>query len=454
MLLKCATVCLVALALLGFCDAQGVSRTSPPFVPGVWPPDLQQQKQTFEKPLTWTYPEDPKPKPKADVPFQLRYPVSAATVAVDCREDIVHVEVKRDFFGVGQLINSADLTLGSCAVVGEDTAAQVLIYQAQLQNCGSTLRMTGDSFIYTFTMNYNPQPVGGSPVIRTNNAAVVVECHYQRKHNVSSLALEPLWVPFSAAKMAQEFLYFTLTLMTDDWKNERPSNQYFLGDEINFEVSVMQYHHVQLRVYVDKCVATLSADASSSPRYAFIEHGCMIDGRLTGSVSRFLDRTAENKLQFQLESFKFLSANSGKLYITCNLRATSVAQAIDSNHRACSYFRGWKEASGFDGACGSCESGQTNTGIISDSTGGGFGNTGTGNTGTGTTGTGTGNTGTGTGNTGTGTGNTGGGTPGSTNLGTKVPWFRRTRDVSQQEVLEWEGEVTLGPISIEEKTIA
>lgn len=41
----------------------------------------------------------------------------------------------------------------------------------------------------------------------------------------------------------------------------------------------------------------------------------MIDGRLTGSVSRFLDRTAENKLQFQLESFKFQNANSGKV---CN----------------------------------------------------------------------------------------------------------------------------------------
>lgn len=64
-----------------------------------------------------------------------------------------------------------------------------------------------------------------------------------------------------------------MSCFTDDWKNERPSNQYFLGDEINFEVSVMQYHHVQLRVYVDKCVATLSADASSSPRYAFIEQG-------------------------------------------------------------------------------------------------------------------------------------------------------------------------------------
>lgn len=135
MLLKCATVCLVALALLGLCDAQGG------FVPGVWAPDHQQQKQIFEKPLTWKYPEDPKPKPKPDVPFQLRYPVSAASVAVECREDIVHVEVKKDFFGVGQLINSADLTLGSCAVVGEDTPAQVLIYQAQLQNCGSTLKV-------------------------------------------------------------------------------------------------------------------------------------------------------------------------------------------------------------------------------------------------------------------------------------------------------------------------
>lgn len=44
--------------------------------------------------------------------------------------------------------------------------------------------MTGDSFIYTFTLNYNPQPLGDSPVIRTDKAAVVVECHYQRYVNI------------------------------------------------------------------------------------------------------------------------------------------------------------------------------------------------------------------------------------------------------------------------------
>lgn len=137
MLLKRAAVCLVALALLGFCNAQDFPGKKVP-----WPKNPQQQKQTFDKPLTWSYPEDPKPKPKVDVPFQQRYPVSAATVAVDCRENIAHVEVKKDFFGVGQLINSADLTLGQCGVVAEDPMAQVLIFESQLQDCGSTLRVS------------------------------------------------------------------------------------------------------------------------------------------------------------------------------------------------------------------------------------------------------------------------------------------------------------------------
>lgn len=35
-----------------------------------------------------------------------------------------------------------------------------------------------------------------------------------RKNNVSSLALDPLWIPFSTVKVAEEFLYFTMTLMT------------------------------------------------------------------------------------------------------------------------------------------------------------------------------------------------------------------------------------------------
>ncbi|XP_040894236.1 zona pellucida sperm-binding protein 3-like [Toxotes jaculatrix] len=438
MVMKGSAVCLVALALLGsLCDAQwgeAVHKPSKPQYPKPAPPvrqepskqlpqEPQQSKQAFEKPLTWTYPEDPKPEPQPEVPFELRHPVPAATVAVECREKDAHVEVKKDLFGIGQFINPADLTLGACGAIAEDTAAQVLIFEAELHDCGSTLAMTEDALIYTFTLNYNPQPLGGAPVVRTSKAAVIVECHYPRKHNVSSLPLDPLWIPFSAVKVAEEFLYFTLKLMTDDWQYERPSYQYFLGDIINIEAIVKQYFHVPLRVYVDNCVATLSPEVSSSPRYAFIEnHGCLVDARITGSASKFMPRSAENKLQFQLEAFRFQGADSGLLYITCHLKATSAAYAIDSEHRACSYISGWKEASGADAACGSCESGgfsssSTSTGVIAAAAS--------------------------TSSWGTAGGSATLSTPG-----------RKIRDVTQTEIFEWEGHVTLGPIPIEEKLIA
>jgi len=40
--------------------------------------------------------------------------------------------------------------------------------------------MSEDALIYTFILNYNPKPLGSSAVVRTNQAAVIVECHYPR----------------------------------------------------------------------------------------------------------------------------------------------------------------------------------------------------------------------------------------------------------------------------------
>uniref|UniRef100_A0A3Q3FWH6 Zona pellucida sperm-binding protein 3 n=1 Tax=Kryptolebias marmoratus TaxID=37003 RepID=A0A3Q3FWH6_KRYMA len=425
-MMKLAAVCVVVLTLIGsLCDAQSYSKPQKPSYPSTpqKPQDPQQQKQTFEQPLTWKYPEDPQPEPKTDVPFELRYPVPAATVAVECRESTAHVEVKKDMFGIGQFISPADLTLGDCGPIAEDNTAHVLIYEAALQDCGSVLAMTADSLIYTYTLNYNPKPLGSAPVVRTSQAAVIVECHYPRHHNVSSLPIDPHWVPFSAVKMAEEFLYFTLRLMTDDWLYERPSHQYFLGDLIRIEATVKQYFHVPLRVYLDRCIATLAPDVNSSPNYAFIDnHGCLIDARITGSDSKFMARTAENKLQFQLEAFRFQGADSGVMYITCYLIATSTSHPIDNEHRACSYVGGWKEASGADGACGSCESGDFVVHSVPAVA--------------------------------PGTSTSGG--PGSKPAGPENPSYpsnpsRKVRDVYQTEAPEWEGQVTLGPFSIGEK---
>ncbi|XP_034735827.1 zona pellucida sperm-binding protein 3-like [Etheostoma cragini] len=446
--MKCTAVCLVVLALhVSLCDAQWVPGVQPnipkwtlPSKNPQVPQTPQQTKQTFDKPLNWKYPVPPQPEVLPLVPFEQRSPVPAATVAVQCKEKIARVEVKRDMFGIGQLINPADLFLGNCAPVAQDPVAKVLIFEVALQDCQSTLTMKENSLIYSFTLNYVPNPLGTAPVVRTTQAAVIVECHYPRKHNVSSLPLDPLWIPFSAVKVADEFLYFTLKLMMDDWQNERPSYQYFLGDTINIQATVKQFFHVPLRVYVDTCVATLSADATSTPSYAFIENfGCLVDARITGSVSKYMPRSADNKLQFQLEAFRFQGAASGMLYITCHLKATSAKASIDSTHRACSYINGWKEASGADSACGSCESrsfgtpGNVPSLVLPASPPIGGGSPGAGGSG---------------GSTGAGGS---GGSPGAG--GTKEFPKRWRRDVSESEVFEWEGDVTLGPIPIGEKVV-
>nr|BBG55864.1 choriogenin L [Rhabdoblennius nitidus] len=466
MVFKCSTVCLVALALLSsFCEAQySFTKPGKPQKPIQQHP--QQEKQTFEKKLEWKFPEDPKPVVKAEGPFEQRNPIPAQTVAVECREQAARVEAKLDFFAVGQLIDPADLTLGNCAFSAQDHVNQVLIFEVELQDCGSQLSLTDNALIYTFILNYNPHALGSTPVVRTSQAAVIVECHYPRRHNVSSLPLEPVWVPFSSVKIAEEFLYFSLTLMTEDFQYARPNYQYFMGQTINVEAGVSVFFRAPLRVFVDQCVATLTPDSSSQPSYSLITEGCVIDARITGSRSKFLPRTADERLQFQLEAFKFEGVESGMLYITCFLRAAPVATGIDEQHRACSYINGWKEANGFDSACSSCEPvgvplppsntgiGGTGSGITGGSGGiGGIGSTG----GIGGIG-GTGGIG-GIGSTGGigGIGSTGGSTVWGSSSKPSNPGSsggRKIREAAQQEASEWEGTVRLGPFVIQENLSA
>ncbi|KAG7251847.1 hypothetical protein CRUP_008152, partial [Coryphaenoides rupestris] len=317
MIMKWTLVYLVTVAMLcQLCNAQYNPKYNQQ--PKYTPPDTKfldtvvQTKDQPERPIQWQFPEDPKPEPKPQVPFVQHSPVPAVTVAVECREKDARVEVKRDMFGTGQLVNPGDLTLGSCLAVGEDSAAQVLIFESDLHECDSRLMMTADSLIYSFMLNYNPRQLGPSPVVRTSGAAIVVECHYPRNHNVSSPPLDPHWIPFAATKISSELLYFDMVLKTDDWLYERPVYQYFLGDMINIEVTVRQYLHTPLRVFVESCMATAEPDLNSNPRYNFIDnYGCLVDAKLTGSSSKFMPRPAEHTLQFQLEAFRFQASTSG-----------------------------------------------------------------------------------------------------------------------------------------------
>uniref|UniRef100_A0AAZ3SEC7 Zona pellucida sperm-binding protein 3 n=1 Tax=Oncorhynchus tshawytscha TaxID=74940 RepID=A0AAZ3SEC7_ONCTS len=318
-------------------------------------PESFQSKQTFENPLTWLYPSIEKHEPT--VSERLKQ-VAANSVSAQCGESVVRVQVNQDLLGIGRLIQPERITLGGCAATEEDAEAHVITFESELHGCGSELTMTEDVLIYTFTLVYEPKPLANTSIVKTSAAMVDIECHYLRNHDVSSNALKPTWIPNISNMVAEELLYFSLRLMTADWQFERPSNHYYLGDIINMEASVMPYHHVPLRVFVDRCVATLAPDVHTVPRYSFIEdHGCLVDAKLTGSSSQFLSRSQDDKIQFQLESFRFQPQNdSQQLYITCHLKASAASSPIDAENKACSFTDGWKAAGGDDLVCGCCDS--------------------------------------------------------------------------------------------------
>ncbi|XP_037624670.1 zona pellucida sperm-binding protein 3-like [Sebastes umbrosus] len=321
------------------------------------PAAVLQEKQSFTEPLTWRFPEPPaEEEPLFPPDFELKAPSMADSVSAVCTENSVQVEAKKDLLGIGQPVLAADVTLGGCAATGEDPEAQVLIFESELHGCGSQLLMSEDSFIYAFTLLYTPSPLGDSQIIRTGDVAVGIQCHYQRKHDVSSGLLKPTLSPFSVTKASEESLYFSIRLMTDDWQFSRPSAQFLMGDMMKFEVSVKQFHHVPLRVTVDSCVATVVPNIDTVPRYAFLGNsGCLFDSQLTGSSSQFLPRSQDDTLQFEVEAFRFQQDDSGVIYITCSVRATATAAAVDATNKACSFSNGWREASGSHQVCTCCD---------------------------------------------------------------------------------------------------
>ncbi|KAF4099647.1 hypothetical protein G5714_019773 [Onychostoma macrolepis] len=327
-----------------------------------------QSKQELQGPvreLTWKFPKVPEEPVQLDINFDLQQPQPSDSVAVQCWENRVHVEVKQDFFGTGQLLEPSLLSLGGCAVVNVDSVARVLIFQSELHECGSQLVVTDNELVYIFTLDYRPAEFQSTPIVRSSAATVGIECHYPRRHNVSSNELQPAWIPYVSTKVAEDILVFSLKIMTDDWLFERPSKVFFLGDVLNIQASVKPYNHAPLHIFVDHCIATSGPEVNSAPMYSFIEnHGCLTDAKYTGSMSNFLPRVHRDKLQFQLEAFRFQQETSGVIYITCLLKASAAMVQVDENHKACSFrANGWASSDGSDEVCGCCD---TSCGLRTD----------------------------------------------------------------------------------------
>ncbi|XP_037537593.1 zona pellucida sperm-binding protein 3 [Nematolebias whitei] len=282
-------------------------------------------------------------------------------IVVKCHPDSMEVVVQADMFDAGLKVEGGHLQLGpespsACGAV--QSGAEEFTIQARLTDCGTKLSSTEDKIIYSNVLFYSPEPRNG--LLRLDEAAIPVECHYERRYSVDGISLLPAWVPYVSVTSADDQIHFDLQIMSDDWQFERGSHVFFLGDPIHFEVSVIMGNHMPLRVYADNCVATSTPDTDSASRYDFIEHhGCLIDAYMTNSISRFLPRVEQHKLRFQLEAFKFYQEPSNKVYINCFVKAVPVMQAVSPENRACSLINnGWQSVDGSNQVCRSCDASQ------------------------------------------------------------------------------------------------
>ncbi|XP_075711662.1 zona pellucida sperm-binding protein 3-like [Rhinoderma darwinii] len=280
-------------------------------------------------------------------------------ISVQCGEDRLVVMVTRDFYGNGKLVKASDLTLGSqpCRARPQSSDTTV-IFENGLQECGSNLEMTPDWLVYTINLRYNPTSSSNVPITRFNSALVPIQCYYPRHGNVSSKAVKPTWVPFSTTVTTEERLVFSLQLMNEDWSAPRSSLVFQLGDMFYIEASLDVQNHVPMTLFVDSCVATLTADVTSNPRYEIIAYnGCLMDGMQEDSSSAFLQRPQASKLRFKVDAFRFTDRDLSTIYITCTLRAADINQTPDPVNKACSYNKAtssWSPVEGSSGICQCC----------------------------------------------------------------------------------------------------
>uniref|UniRef100_A0A3Q0S1F4 Zona pellucida sperm-binding protein 3 n=1 Tax=Amphilophus citrinellus TaxID=61819 RepID=A0A3Q0S1F4_AMPCI len=309
------------------------------------------QNQLAAEPLSWKFPEDPVDLvTKPPFKFELRQPVVADPVAVRCGESKIFVEVSQDLLGLGKLIKPEEITLGGCSATEIDDLSHVLVFESELHGCGSTLVLTESTFIYAFMLVYNPKEFGRNGITRSQSAVIGVECHYQ---SASSHPEPPAWTFNKDTGKAGAQHYFSLKLMTDDWRFERTSNKYASVDVINMEAAVLLQTQPPLRVLVDSCVATTEPNSASEPREALIKNNGCLGGQHT--ISRFMPQSQPDKLQLLVAAHSL--GLQGMVYISCLLKAISASTPVTIENKACSFYEGiWRAVDGKDQFCTCCES--------------------------------------------------------------------------------------------------
>ncbi|MGH0187431.1 UNVERIFIED_CONTAM: hypothetical protein FKN15_025107 [Acipenser sinensis] len=274
------------------------------------------------------------------------------SVSIKCGDQKLRVAVNKDFFGTGTQLQASEVSLGSgCPSNGVESAfSNTIVFEYDLHACGSKRTITDPELIYSNTIYYRPAP--GSSL--TQPQSVNVECRYIRSQTISSNKVQPTWVPMVSTRSFKNKFAFSFTVMNADWSAGSESSDFRLGESINFQASVDLQNHQGLKIYIDRCVATTSSNASSEPNYDIIRDY----GLAEGSPSRFVSPRSSEVLRFQMKAFQFESSPEAQIYIHCLLRVSEDTDSAKETLKSCTYdaeTESWTELEGRESLCDCCE---------------------------------------------------------------------------------------------------
>uniref|UniRef100_A0A8B9JEZ9 Zona pellucida sperm-binding protein 3 n=1 Tax=Astyanax mexicanus TaxID=7994 RepID=A0A8B9JEZ9_ASTMX len=235
----------------------------------------------------------------------------------------------------GRALRFGSVRFGTCGSVVERETETELVLQAELHECGSTLRVEGDSLVYENILFFVPDenPYG---IVRSRGARVPVQCRYPRIHFVSTKDMKNPRGQLTISDQSSAPPRFSLQLMNDDWWSERSSSMYRQGEVINLKASVARTERTPAKLYVDTCVFTLQPDVGHTPRYPLIHnHGCSANPRSLLPTAHFLPRSEDHSLRLQMETRRFSRNEQITVYIRCVLKVT--AEEESSVNKACSF---------------------------------------------------------------------------------------------------------------------
>ncbi|XP_015238923.1 PREDICTED: zona pellucida sperm-binding protein 3-like [Cyprinodon variegatus] len=288
-------------------------------------------------------------------------PSDRPTVRVQCTEVSMIILIQADFYNNGRLVSPEELFLGDakywrnkrCQAVDAGNGEYVI--EAELHDCGSKLTISRDDMIYSNNLMLSP-PVGSHGITRMTEAVVPVSCHYKRTHTVSSTSQQQAQASSASLKFPMGSSPISLKLKTDDWLGEKHTNAFYLGDPVHLEASYSGPD--QRKLFIDFCVATLTPDYTSAPRYYFIDnHGCFVDAKDGGLNSVFQARSKPSLLRLQFDAFLFRNDPRNTIFITCEVKATGQLWKSSPTNKVCNYrHSSWKNVDGTDDVCQCCQS--------------------------------------------------------------------------------------------------